>query len=305
MRQVSFKKALFCWFLFLSGLTPGYTNQLYRSWDPGPSICTRSDTAFNLFENLPVTYFVNSFKGYNCAEFMFEGRACKLVQPEKAAPGRPWIWRARFWGHEPQTDSALLANGFHVAYCDVSELFGNNEAILIWNKFYELVTTAGLASKVVLEGMSRGGVYAMNWAAENPDKVACVYLDNPVLDLKSWPGGLGRIPNTQHHAAREALLKSYNLKDSSALLSFRGSPIDKTDKIAAGKYPILILCADKDEVVAPEENTYLFEQLMKGLNADIKVIHKKGYKHHPHSFPDPTVIVGFILSHTLRGLDGL
>lgn len=40
--------------------------------------------------------------------------------------------------------------------------------------------------------MSRGGVYAFNWAAVNPYKVAAVYVDNPVLDLKTWPAGLGR-----------------------------------------------------------------------------------------------------------------
>jgi len=28
-------------------------------------------------------------------EFQVGGRPCEVAAPEKAAPGRPWIWRAR------------------------------------------------------------------------------------------------------------------------------------------------------------------------------------------------------------------
>mgnify|MGYP000474685339 CR=1 FL=1 len=47
----------------------------------------------------------------------------------------------------------------------------------------------GLSYKVALEGMSRGGLIVYNWAAQNTDKVACIYADAPVCDLRSWPGG--------------------------------------------------------------------------------------------------------------------
>jgi alpha-beta hydrolase superfamily lysophospholipase len=60
----------------------------------------------------------------------------------------------------------------------------------------------------------------------------------------------------------------------------------------------LILCADADEAVAPEENTYLFERKVKALNGTITVFHKPGFKHHPHSLPNPTPIVDFILHAT-------
>ena len=46
--------------------------------------------------------------------------------PKTAVEGRPWIWRARFFGHEPQADLALLEKGFHLTYCDVANLFGGN-----------------------------------------------------------------------------------------------------------------------------------------------------------------------------------
>lgn len=251
------------------------------------------DTVFDLSSRLPSPITFSSFYGYACAGFTMNGRDCKVVRPKWAAPGHPWVWRARFWGHEPQTDIALLERGYHIVYCDVAELFGNGEAVSRWDDFYRLLHKAGLARKAVLEGMSRGGVYVFNWAAVNPDKVACVYADNPVLDLKSWPGGLGAAPPSGPEL--EAFKKDYGLRDSAALRRFRGSPVDKVPQIVKGGYPILILCADADEVVPPAENTLLFEQRVKALNGKITVIHKPGFHHHPHSLPNPTPIVDFIV----------
>lgn len=256
-------------------------------------ITAKRDTVFDIFTRLPVTIRESSFYGYACADFDFVGKGCKVVKPRWTAPDRPWVWRARFWGHEPQADIALLERGFHIAYCDVSEWFGNRYAVAAWNSFCAVLTRHGLAKKPVLEGMSRGGVYAFNWAAENPDKVAAVYVDNPVLDLKSWPAGLGRLPESPREF--KLFKEDYELTTDEQVKQFKGSPIDKVDKIVKGRYPILILCADADEAVAPEENTILFEKKVKALKGNITVIYKPGAKHHPHSLPNPTPIVDFIL----------
>lgn len=252
------------------------------------------DTAFNIAAALPQPNQESAFCGYTCIDFTRNGHSCKVVQPKWAAPGHPWIWRARFWGHEPQTDIALLERGYHVVYEDVAELFGNAAAISLWNDFYTLLHTGGLAEKVALEGMSRGAVYALNWAAVHPQQVQCVYIDNPVLDLKSWPGGLGKVPPAE--AELNQLKEDYGLTTPEDIRAFNNSPIDKTAAIAAGHYPILILCADADEAVPPEENTLLFEQKMKALRAPVTVVHKPGFHHHPHSLPNPTPIVQFITS---------
>jgi alpha-beta hydrolase superfamily lysophospholipase len=163
-----------------------------------------------------------------------------------------------------------------------------------WNNFYTLVHGAGLAKKAVMEGMSRGGVYVFNWAAVNPDKIACVYVDNPVLDLKSWPGGKGKGPGSP--GDWELFKKDYGYTTEEAAMTFAGSPIDKTQAIVKGGYPILILCADADEAVPPEENTLPFEQKIRALNGNITVYHKPGFHHHPHSLPNPAYIVDFILN---------
>jgi lysophospholipase L1-like esterase/dienelactone hydrolase len=259
-------------------------------------ITAKREEAFDVFKGIPQEKSISSFYGYPCADFTLNGKKCKVVKPKWAATNHPWIWRARFWGHEPQADIALLERGFHVVYCDVSELFGNEEAISSWNDFYALLRKAGLGKKAVLEGMSRGGVYAFNWAAVNRDKVAAVYVDNPVLDLKTWPAGLGKVPVSPKEF--EQFKADYHLTTDEEVKAFEGSPIDKVKKIVKGKYPILILCADADEAVAPEENTYLFGQKVKALKGNITVFHKPGFKHHPHSLPNPTPIVDFVLKAT-------
>jgi lysophospholipase L1-like esterase len=243
------------------------------------------DTLFDIFHHLKNSYKTSSFYGYQCAEFKLDGRDCKVVKPKWSAIGHPWVWRARFWGHEPQTDIALLERGFHIVYCDVAELLGNDEAIGSWNDFYKMLKKAGLNKKAVLEGMSRGGIYIYNWAAVNPGKVACVYADNALLDLRYWPD-------------TSILKQDYHIASAGQIDALKASPIDKVPQIVKGNYPMLHLSADDDEAVDPSKNTLLFEEKIKALNGSITVIHKPGFKHHPHSLPNPTPIVEFILQAT-------
>ncbi|WP_413667507.1 GDSL-type esterase/lipase family protein [Mucilaginibacter sp. Mucisp86] len=243
------------------------------------------DSNYDVFSSMNQPFKESNFYGYPCAEFILDNREYKIVKPKWAAKGHPWVWRARFWGHEPQTDIALLERGFHLVYCDVAELLGNNEAIGYWNDFYKMLTNAGLGKKAVLEGMSRGGIYLYNWAAANPDKVACTYADNALLDLKYWPDSA-------------VLKKDFNLTSANQIGSLKVSPIDKVPQIVKGKFPMLHLSADDDEAVDPSKNTLLFEQKVKALGGSITVIHKPGFKHHPHSLPNPTPIVEFILKAT-------
>lgn len=257
-------------------------------------VTQKRDVSFDIFKKAPHDK-VSSFHGYACSDFTYHGRACKIVKPKRPAKDHPWIWRARFWGHEPQTDIALLEMGFHVVFCDVAELFGNKEAVQAWNEYYSFLTANGLAKKAALEGMSRGGVYIYNWAAENPGKVSCVYADNPVLDMKDWPARL-RNNEASKRQEWETFKKDYGYTSDEEAMTFAGSPIDRVEQIVKGHYPMLHVCGDADEDVPMVLNTIPFEEKIKALKGDITVIHKPGAKHHPHSLVDPTPIVEFILN---------
>ena len=238
-----------------------------------------------------------SWNGYDQYTFPHDGRTCYVVPPKQAAPGKPWIWRARFWGHEPQTDLALLAKGFHLVYMDVGGLFGCPRAVAHWNAFYTYLTGEhGLAKKAALEGMSRGGLIIFNWAAANPDKVACIYADAPVCDFKSWPGGQGKGQGSPGDWA--ACMKAYGFASEAEALAYRGNPIDNLAPLAKAKVPLLHVCGAADRTVPVAENTAIVEERYKALGGEITVILKEGVGHHPHSLKDPAPIVDFILKHT-------
>ena len=238
----------------------------------------------------------SKWQGFDRYDFTVEGRRCWVVVPAAEAEGRPWIWRARFFGHEPQADIALLEEGFHLAYCDVGGLFGNPQAVQYWNAFYKRMTEEyDLAQRPALEGMSRGGLIIYNWAAANPDRVACIYGDAPVCDFKSWPGGKGK--GKGGGSVWKQCLEVYGISEKEAL-EYQHNPIDNLGPLAKANVPLLHVVGDADDVVPVEENTAIIEARYKGLGGSIQVIHKPGIGHHPHSLKDPAPIVSFVLKHT-------
>ena len=237
----------------------------------------------------------SEWHGFSRFDFQLGDFSCRVVTPQFVSKGKPWIWRARFWGHEPQVDIALLNKGWHLAYCEVGGLFGNKKAVGRWNRFYKFLTdNHGLSKKVSLEGMSRGGLIIYNWAAANPDKVAAIYGDAPVCDIKSWPGGKGSGKGSPK--AWSQCLSAYGLSENKANM-FKGNPIDKLKLLAAEKIPILHVIGDADIVVPASENSDLIENRYRKLGGNIQVIRKNGIGHHPHSLEEPKPIVDFLLRH--------
>lgn len=228
-----------------------------------------------------------NFHGYKGHNFKLNGVDCKFVEPKRAAESRPWVIRARFWGHEPQLDIDLLERGFAITYCDVADLFGSPKAVERWNEFYKYMTTMGMSKKVVLEGMSRGGLIVYNWAAQNASKVACIYADAPVMDFMSWPVAC----NWEADIAK--MLKVYGFKDLEAAKKWRGQPIDHAKKLVG--IPIIHVVGDVDDVVPVKDNTAIFEERFKLVGGNIEVIHKPNVGHHPHSLADPKRLTDFVL----------
>jgi pimeloyl-ACP methyl ester carboxylesterase len=104
-------------------------------------------------------------------------RRCIVVVPKTVASGNPWSWRGCYWDHQPQTEIELLRRGFHIAYIESSQELKPDRS---WDAWYEfLAVKHALSAKPAFVGMSRGGEYAYTWATAHPDKVACIYADNP------------------------------------------------------------------------------------------------------------------------------
>jgi pimeloyl-ACP methyl ester carboxylesterase len=236
------------------------------------------------------------WNGFDRLDFSCGGRNCLLVMPKTPAPGAPWIWRTEFFGHEPQADVALLGKGFHAAYINVQNLYGAPVALDAMDAFYARVTKEyHLGSRVVLEGFSRGGLFAFNWAARNPAKVASLYVDAPVCDFKSWPAGKGHANGSP--SDWERCKQVYGLSEAQAL-AYRLNPVDNLKPLAEAKIPILAVCGEADTVVPIDENIKIVERRYRQLGGEIEVIAKPGCEHHPHSLKDPTPIVNFVIRHT-------
>ncbi len=237
----------------------------------------------------------SAWQGFERLDFQVDGRDGLLVLPKTAATGKPWIWRTEFFGHEPQADIALLGHGFHVAYLNVQNMYGAPIALDHMDRFYEHLTREyGLSPRPVLEGFSRGGLFAFNWAARRPAQVGAIYADAPVCDFKTWPKSKGSA------ADWERLKKAYGFATDEEALAFKGNPIDNLAPLAEHKVPLLHVCGEADKVVPYTENSLVVKERYEKLGGEIKVILKPGVDHHPHSLKDPAPIVDWVLTHTLR-----
>jgi pimeloyl-ACP methyl ester carboxylesterase len=141
----------------------------------------------------PITAPASEVASFGVDQTLKDGkRRCVVVVPRKAAPGNPWSWRGCYWNHQPQTEVELLKRGFHIAY--VSPDPGRQGKA--WDTWYKFLTEShGLAKKAAFIGMSKGGVNAFNWGVVNPDKVACIYADNPAVYDEDY----ARIPELARH----------------------------------------------------------------------------------------------------------
>src|SRR5258706_7076462 len=102
-------------------------------------------------------------------------RRCIVVVPRQAAENIPWSWQGCYWDHEPQTEVELLRRGFHIAFITPDP--GKQ-----WDAWYAWLTEKhGLSKKPAFIGMSKSGGNEYDWATANPDKVSCLYVDNPAI----------------------------------------------------------------------------------------------------------------------------
>lgn len=234
----------------------------------------------------------SSWEGCDRYDFKVEGRDAIVVVPTQAAPGRPWIWRPAFFGAFPPVDKALLKEGWHVAYYDVTHLYGSPRAVQLAKGFFDyVVPTFNLSRKVVVEGLSRGGYFSFAWAAAYPETVSSLYVDAPVCDINSWPG-------RKNAKLWQDFLDEWGITDSEVDKDFRGNALQHLPPIAEARIPIIAVCGDADEAVPFEENFRKVRDAYADMGGEIETILKPGCGHHPHSLEDPSPVVSFLKRHS-------
>ena len=241
---------------------------------------------------------IDRWQGHKRHKFKVAGRDAWVVEPTNPLPGKVWTWCTEF----PDAFTArtgvpgLLKQGvYHVHISDFNQL-GCEAQLKRMDEFYSTLRKAGFAEKPAFIGLSRGGFMAYRWAEANPGKVACIYADAPVCDLKSWPAGLGKGKGNAESLAVARNL--YGWKTDEDLKAFRGNALDEEPlkKLADNKVPLIHVVGDSDDVVPVAENTAILAERYKKFGGDITVLHHAG-GHHPHGLDDPKPIVEFILKN--------
>lgn len=189
----------------------------------------------------------------------------------------------------------LLEQGFFHVFLDVGNSFGSPSAIKQLSDFHEMLIQRGFPKRAVLIGISRGGLYAHRYAAEHPSRVSVIYGDAPVLDFKSWPGGLGAGKGSP--SDWKLLKELYGFQNETDALAYPGNPINTLEPLAKHGIALIYVAGDIDNVVPWSENGAIAAERYQKLGGKVEVILKKDVGHHPHGLENPEPVVNFILEH--------
>jgi hypothetical protein len=135
-----------------------------------------------------------------------------------------------------------------------------------WDAIYTNMTAHGFSKKPAMEGTGAGAGEAYAWAIVNPDKVSCIYGENPVMRSI-----MGSEQGDRHL-------------------------VDKLAPLAKAGVPILHVCGQLDPWL--ERETRVAEKRYKEFDGQMTVIVKSGEGHFPIGPQDPTPVVDFIVAKT-------
>jgi pimeloyl-ACP methyl ester carboxylesterase len=202
-------------------------------------------------------WFSNSYNRY---EFKLDGVKgwVSVIAPKTADAEKSWVYRADFVTRDATVDLALLDKGFHIVVGPVPTVV-DGPVLQDWNAVYQYFVDQGFSKKPVLEGSGGAAGEAYAWAIANPDKVRCLYCENPVLH-------------------------SYMSKVQ---------PLDNLAPLAKAGVPVLHVCGSLDPRL--ESNSRVAEKRYRELGGQITIIEKPGEGHFPLAPKDPQPVVDFII----------
>lgn len=228
--------------------------------------------------------------------FEVEGCPAFLIRPKgkPASRSMPWVWYAPVIGHPNASHAWMLRQwldrGMGMAGVDVGESFGSPRGRAVYTQLWETLRTRyRMAERPCLLAQSRGGLMLYNWAAENPDRVACIAGIYTVCDLRSYPGVDKACGAYGLSAAElEARLAEHN-------------PIDRLAPLAKAGVPILHVHGDADRVVPLEKNSGELARRYRALGGPVRLIVVPGKGHEVcDEFFRCQELVDFVVAHANR-----
>lgn len=233
------------------------------------------------------------WNGFEITETEFEGKKAIIILPEIKKENPSLVLKTEYFNAFPETEIKLLEEGFYLAYIENNNRWGTDEDIDRKARFISFVTQKySLKEKCVPVGMSCGGIFAIKLGAKYPEKIACLYLDAPVVNYMSCPCGFGK--GNSLRETNDEILEALKLDSMARLLAYRDMPLDNLHKLAKNNIPAVIVAGDSDMTVPYDENGIFVEEIYKKNDIPCEVYIKKGCDHHPHGLENPEKIVEFI-----------
>ena len=228
------------------------------------------------------------WNGFERIDFVFEGRNAILVFPEKPIEGNKWLYKTEYFGAFPNFEIEMLKRGYYLAHLENKSRLCPEEDTDMRPHFCDFLNERfGLNKKCLPVGMSCGGMQAVYFAAKYPQYIAALYIDAPVMNLLSWPLGMGECKD----ASAEEFQRDISVCE---MLNYRNHPIDCKEKLLKSGIPIFLICGDSDKTVPYNENGKLLADYFEEKGGNLTKIIKPDCDHHPHGLVDNTPLIKFV-----------
>jgi len=214
--------------------------------------------------------------GIRSEGFEVDGRPAFVLLPEVSSPhSQPWILYAPALpeypdAHERWMHEQFVNHGVAVAGIDIGEAYGSPQGRAAISLLYdELVEKRGFSPKPCLFGRSRGGLWVVSWAGENPENASGIIGIYPAFDLRAYPG--------LEKAAPAYGLTAEQLQQELPKLN----PIEQANKLAKARVPAMFIHGVEDQLVPFKQNVGEFADRYRAAGADdhVTVIAVEGQGH--------------------------
>jgi hypothetical protein len=177
-----------------AGALPEYVKATYGG--PGAATKTWWYNTLDIYRTMPAEQAYISVRGpfftgaYARYQLLIPGvdAFTTVIAPDSTAPGRPWVFRADYASADDRVSRALLHEGWTIVTGAVPYNY-DGPVPAQWNAIYAYFVGYGFALRPVIMGRGGAAGEGIGWAIANPEKVACVYAENPILTSRLMLGG--------------------------------------------------------------------------------------------------------------------
>lgn len=229
---------------------------------------------------------LNEYKydGFRHIEFDFKGKkAIAIMLEDESKRNGKTIFKTEYFGAFPNLQNEFVRRGYTLIFLENRNRWGTSNEIDDQIEFIDYAASElSISNKVITIGMSCGGMMSILIAAKSPKHIHGLYIDAPVVSFLSCPAKLGTATDV-HDGMWQEFENAWKMTKSD-ILTFKGHPFYKIDKLIENKVKIYMAYGDSDKTVPYEENGIAIERAYKenGLEHLLFLDKKVGVDHHPH-----------------------